>query len=323
MNRRALLIRLGLLGAAVGGGWWFKETVLWPRPRPAFPAGVPAWTPFAAPAVVPTMPGTVGGRETVVLIDSGAQYSVLDRGLHARLAADGALGMSYPLPLLAWGVGGRAQLGRATTVDVSVPGLSLPGLRTAILDLGPIAETERGLGVGLILGQDALATLVLDVDTTSARVRLSAPGALADPPGAQALDSRRAGGALKLPISVEGRPLDALVDTGASALVSLSRRSAEKVGLLDGRPLEGGSSLVLGGQVQAEVARVRTVAIGRRTFADEPVPIFGDVTAPGFPDALVGMAAFAGSIMRMDLARGALLATDAPDITVGPRRRRR
>jgi predicted aspartyl protease len=323
MNRRALLIRLGLLGGAVAGGWWFKDNVLWPTPRPEFPDGATPWLSFRAPAVTPTIDVEVGGVPTVALIDTGAQYSVLDRSLHEQLAAAGRERLNFPMPLLAYGVGGRPQIGRGAVVDVETEGLSLPGLRAAILDLGPIADLTRGLGARLILGQDALHTMVLDVETTARRSRLSAPGALPLRPDARPLASRLRAGALRLDVTLEGHSLEALVDTGASALLALSSRSAEELGLLDGRELSSGSSLVLGGQVGANLARARTVGVGGRTFADAEVAIYGDVKAPGFPRALLGMAAFSGQAVRIDLARGALWTAGVPEPTVVPRRRRR
>lgn len=323
MNRRGLLIRLGLLAGAVGAGWWFKDKVLWPTPRPAFGDGATPWLGYRANAVTPTVDVIVGGVPTVALIDSGAQYSVLDRAFHERLAAEGRERLNFPLPVLAYGVGGRPQVGRGTVVDVAMEGLDLPNLRAAILDLGPIADRERGLGAQLILGQDVLETMVLDIETGARRSRLSAPGAIALRPDARALPARRSGGALRLDVTLEGRSVEALVDTGASSLLALSRKSAEAAGLYDGRDLSRGSSLVLGGQVSAQVARARTVGVGGRTFADAPVAIFADVSAPGFPGALLGMAAFEGQAVRVDLAQAGLWTAETPELSVGPRRRRR
>lgn len=322
MNRRALLVRLGILGGAVAGGWWFKEHVLWPTPQPRFPGdGATGWIDFAARALTPTVRGRVGGVETVILIDSGAQYSVIDRGLWSRLEAQGRTGMTFPLPLLAYGVGGGSQVGRATSADVEAAGVTLEGLRLAILDLGPITDVEQGLGASVILGQDVLETLVLDVEVPAARLRLSAPGARPDPAGAEALLVRREGTSLRTTVHIEDRPVEALFDSGASAAVSLSRASAQRAGLLDGRPLRRGSSLVLGGAVGADVARADRIRVGARVLREVSVPIFGDVRAPGFPDALLGMAAFEGRTVRLDLGRPALMSSPAPDVRVGRRRR--
>ena len=56
MRRRDLLIRLGLLGAGVGGAWWFRDYVLWREPEIVLPgAGDTGWLPYAEPrATTPT-----------------------------------------------------------------------------------------------------------------------------------------------------------------------------------------------------------------------------------------------------------------------------
>jgi hypothetical protein len=54
-----------------------------------------------------------------------------------------------------------------------------------------------------------------------------------------------------------------------------------------------------------------------------PVAIFGDVSAPGFPGALLGMAAFEGQAVRVDLAAAGLWTAETPDLSLGRRRRRR
>ena len=56
------------------------------------------------------------------LVDSGAQTSVIDRTAAARLGVE----MGAPLPLLAYGVTGAPQVGRAAVTDVVLEGLSLP-----------------------------------------------------------------------------------------------------------------------------------------------------------------------------------------------------
>ena len=50
---------------------------------------------------------SIAGQSVRALIDSGAQYSVIDAGLFDALG----LTKAFDLPLLAYGVGGRAQMG--------------------------------------------------------------------------------------------------------------------------------------------------------------------------------------------------------------------
>ncbi len=90
MNRRTLLIRATGLAAVVGGAWWARETLLWPKPTLVFAGtGATPWLAYVRHGLVPTVRVRLGGREVIALIDSGAQYSVIDRALVAALPSAG------------------------------------------------------------------------------------------------------------------------------------------------------------------------------------------------------------------------------------------
>jgi predicted aspartyl protease len=314
MRRRDALIRLGLAAAALGGAWWFRDHVIWAGPAvEAGPDGSSGWLPFARErTVVPTVAVRIGGREVTALVDSGAQYSVMDRGLFRELG----LTEAFQMPLVAYGVGGGAQVGRGTRVDVTVGALGLRDLRAAVLDLGPLASAE-GIATPLILGRDLLRSVVLDLDLSDRRLRLTAPDRHRPEADLRPVAVRMAAGALAAEITVEGAVLEAVVDTGASALLSLSREAANAAGLLDGRERRAGSSLVLGGAVRAEVAVARTVTFADQLYRRTPVSIFADGALPGVPDALLGMEAFQGRRAALDIGGGRLLLSRGIDVRVG------
>ena len=313
MRRRDLLIRLGLLAGGVGGAWWFRDYVLWREPEVRLPGGRTAWLPFAeAQAATPTVQATVNGRPVRALVDSGAQYSVIDRALFDEMGLTEAV----PLPMVAYGVGGDAQMGRGTTLDVAVGELTLAGLRTAVLGLGPLAGPE-GLAAPLILGQDMLSLLVLEVDAAERRLRFSSRDGWTPPPDAVDIAVTRTGRALQTGVTVEGAEIPAVVDTGASAVLALTRETARAAGLFDGRPRQPGRSIVLGGVVRAETAVARTLTLGDALFRDVAVAIYDDVSVPGFPKALVGMGAFEGRQVALDLGGPRLCVSRLLDVTVG------
>lgn len=315
MNRRSLLIRAAGLAAVVGGAVWARENLLWPRPTLSFAdgAGTP-WLAYARRAVVPTVRVRIGGREVVALIDSGAQYSVIDRALVAALpATDRSL---FDMPLVAYGVGGGSQMGRGTTLAVSLPGLEIEGLRAAILDLGPLASDD-GLRTPLILGQDVLGEAVLALDPARRHVRLIRREAFVRPADLSPAAVRRSGDALTTEVTVEGSVIQAIVDTGASALLGLSREAAAGTGLLDGRPQETGVSLVLGGAVRSAIIEARTVTFADHLYRRVPVGVFDQPPLPNFPGGLVGMEAFEGRRAALDMDRGALFVSRPLDLTVG------
>lgn len=317
MRRRDLLIRLGLVAGGVGGAWWLRDHVLWKGPTVVFPAaGATDWLPYAQPrASTPTVAVVVNGQPVRALIDSGAQYSVIDRSLVATLG----LTHQFDIPMVAYGVGGQAQIGRGATLDVQVGGprgLRLEGLRAAILGLGPLAS-DSGLGAPLILGQDVLRELVLELDTRRQRIRLAARDGWTPPPALSPVAVTRAGKALQAAITVEGATVEAVIDTGASAVLAVTRDTAEAAGLLDGRERTAGQSIVLGGVVGAETVIVRTLTIGGQPYRQAAVAIYEDVAVPGFPKALVGMAAFRDRHVALDL-RGPRLFVEQPiEVTVG------
>lgn len=320
MNRRSLLIRLGLIAGGVGAGWWLKDNVLWRGPDLRFGTdGSTGWMPFATDrTLTPTIDLMLDGRPIRALVDSGAQYSVIDRAAFAALGRE----PGFDMPLVAYGLGGQPQLGRGATLDLVLPGLTVSGLRTAILDLGPLAAAE-GLSTPLILGRDLLEALILDIDVAGRRLRLVSSDTHVLPPQVSSVPVRRVSGALMAEMTVEGAVIEALVDTGASSLLALGRETASAAGLLDGRPQQAGSSLVLGGSLSAQVVEARTVTLGDQIYRGVSTAIFEDVRAPGFPKALLGMGAFEGRRMVLDLGGGTLHVSTVIEVSVEPRRRRR
>ena len=314
MNRRNLLIRAGALAATVGAAWWARETLLWPAPKLAFADGHgSAWMPHARRANVPTVRVRIAGHEVAALIDTGAQYSVIDRRLVAALPETQR--SLFDMPLVAYGVGGGTQMGRGTTLALDLPGLAITGLRAAILDLGPLA-TQDGLNTPLIIGRDVLELAVLAIDPHRRHSRLIQPAAFVLPPDLAEAPVRKAGGAMIAEVSVEGSVIDAVVDTGASSMLALDTSSARGAGLLDGRPAETGSSLVLGGAMQAQVIEARTVTFADHLYERVKVGVFNEAPLPNFPGALIGMAAFVERRVALDLGNSRMFVSRPLDLTI-------
>ena len=315
MNRRSLLIRTAGLAAVVGAAWWARETLLWPSPTLTFgETGATPWLAYARPSLVPTVRVRLGGREVLALIDSGAQYSVIDRALVAELPAAGR--SFFDVPLVAYGIGGGAQVGRGTSLALDLPGLAISGLRAAILDLGPLASAQ-GLQTPLILGQDVLGQTVLALDPRRRHARLIRRDAFVRPAALAPATVQRRGSGLTAVVTVEGSAVEAVIDTGASALLGLSREAATGAGLMDGRPQGSGISLVLGGALRSATVEARTVTFADHLYRRVTVGVFDQPPLPNFPGGLIGMTAFAGRRMAMDLGAGTLFVSRPLDLTVG------
>ena len=317
MRRRSFLINAAGFTAAVAGGFWLKDNVLWRRPSLTFPALSPWVELEAAGLPLPVISAKVAGQDILALIDSGAQYSVIDRAFADVLTAKGLMAKTFDMPMVAYGVGGQAQVGRGTTLTLEMAGLAIDSLRTAILELGPLAQVQ-GLGVSLIIGRDILREMALELDLKRQRVRMQDPQNWKPSADMLPLASVKASGdAIAVDVSVEGAVVRAVLDTGASSLLSLSEATAQEAGILDGREEQSGESLVLGGLSTARWVRVETVTVGDVLNRNVRLPVFADSNLPNYPDALLGIGAFEGRKLAIDLGRGRLYVEGQLDLTIG------
>lgn len=287
LSRRSLLTNLVVLGAGVGAAWLLRERVLWSAPQPSFASGgSTGWLRFASPrAGVPTVAAELAGRRINALIDSGAQYSAIDRAFSAELGLNETFA-----PLVAVGISGQPQLGRGVSADVAIGGLTLNGLKAVVLDLGPITG-PRGLSAPLVLGQDVLRELIADIDYPRRGVLLASAEAHGLPPTARPVAARAEGRALAVEVTVGATVLEVVVDTGASVVLALTRELAEELGLLAGQTHRMTSSIVLGGAVSSRVVTAPAVTFAGRTWRNASVMIVDGPRPPGFPKGLLGSGA--------------------------------
>lgn len=285
-NRRSFLTNLGVLALLGGGAWLARDRILWPAPRPRFDLPVGPWMPFSGrdqPLV--TVLAGIGGTTVHALIDSGAQYTSIDRKLAERLELTSGLS----IPMVAMGVGGVSQVAKGVTIDLELGGVQIPSLRAAALDLGVVSQA-LGQSVPLIIGFDFLSAVAAEIDFPRRRLRLADPKALAAPTGGFEAPVRRAGRALLADVSVQGMPLEVLVDTGATGVLGLSVEAAQSVGLSRQGGREG-RSVVLGGVALSQVVTADSFAFAGEELRDVEVHIIQLPNVPGFPKGLMGVEA--------------------------------
>jgi predicted aspartyl protease len=281
ISRRSLFTNLAVLGLVGGGLWWSKDHLFLPAPKPRFsdPAGG-RWLPMVGSrdglAVIPV---GLGGRLVHALVDSGAQYSAIDRGFAERLGLESALGP----PIVAMGVGGTSHVAPRIPLALDVGGVALPRVMSAALDLSTLSAAMDA-ETPLILGFDVLASLVADIDFSGRRLRfLPAAPAIATTPA----PVRRQGRALLAEVSVEGRSIELLIDTGSGGHISLSEAAARDLGLLD-RPSRPARNLVLGGVASSQIIEIGRLEFAGHSFTDVPLHVIQLPAAPGFPKGLLG-----------------------------------
>jgi predicted aspartyl protease len=300
-TRRSLIANLGLVALLGGGVWLARDRLLWPTPRPLFDAPVGPWLPFLGPdQPLVVVAAGVGGTMVHALIDSGAQYTSIDRRLVERFG----LASGPALPMVALGVGGAAQVAKGVSLDLELGRLRFPRLRAAALDLGVVSQA-LGLEVPLIIGFDVLSAVAAEIDFPRRRMRFADPKGGNLPAGGVAAPVRRAGRALLAKVSIEGRPLEVLVDTGATGLVGLSADAAQQVGLV-AQGARQGRSVVLGGVAVSQVVTAERFDFAGEAFRDVDIHIIQLPRVPGFPKGLLGVEALRHRRVSIDAGAGSL-----------------
>lgn len=318
-TRRSLLRSLAFLGVGVGAAWWLRERYLFPRPDVAFAGGRTdtGWLPLPDTGGLVELTAHVGGQAVRVVVDSGAQFSAIDRNLAAQLGLKPAM-----LPLLAFGVSGAPTVTHTVDLDLSIGPLLLKGVRAATLELVTLSGVIRR-PFSMLIGRDVLRALVADIDWPTSRVRFVQPGAFRPPADATVARVQTRGGALMTPIRIEGSaPVDVMIDTGATSDLALSEKTATELGLLNGRHVTSGRSVSLGGMSEDRVVRARSVEFSGRQIPDVEVQVFSPTHPAPLPAGLLGVGLLKRYRVALDLGAGVMWLTLAPLRLVPPPRPR-
>ncbi|KAK0339769.1 hypothetical protein LTR94_033235, partial [Friedmanniomyces endolithicus] len=124
---------------------------------------------------------------------------------------------------------------------------------------------------------DVLQKLIFEVDAPERRMRFLSRSDWRAGADLRPIEVKKAGKALQTTVSLEAGSVEAVVDTGASAVLAVTRETARAAGLLDGRDSRPGQSIVLGGVVRADTVVARTLTIGDDLHRDAEVAIYDDV----------------------------------------------
>lgn len=319
ISRRTLLSRLSVLAAGGAAIWLVRDRIPWPGPGVAFEAGEATdWIDTPGRAGLIEIPGAVNGEPIRVVVDSGAQFSAIDRALARRLD----LPQTVALPLLAYGVSGDPDLTHTVRFDLSLSGLSVSGMRAAALDISGLSAAT-GRDFSMLLGRDVLREVAVEADFPRDRVRFLRSGTYRPPLDAIAVPLRLAGGAPMTPVRVEGgAPVEVLVDTGATGVLALSTQAARTAGLLaPGRPVRQARSVSLGGLSVDQMVTARRVELAGLTLRDVDVQIYAPSARGSVPAGLLGTGLMRRFRVALDLDAGALfLVPPTPSVARSRRR---
>ena len=314
-TRRALLTRAALLASGVAGVWLVRDRLPWPPPDVRLTNGRDTpWMAMSPGGGLIDLTVAVNGAPIRAIVDSGAQMTAVDGELAHRL------GLRRPLtaPMLAFGVSGKPDLTRSVTLDLAMPGLSVPGLHAAALDLAGVSALS-GRDFQMLIGRDLLRHLVVEADFPGARVRFLSTGAYQPSRNGIDLPLQRRGGAPVVAVKIEDAdPVDVLVDTGSSRLLALSEAAARKVGLLSpGRTQGAAQSVNLGGFSLNRIVTARSVRIGILDLPSVDIQIYRPAFGAGGPEGLLGTGLFRQFRMGLDLG-GKRLVLLRPPLSVIP-----
>ncbi|HYC67768.1 aspartyl protease family protein [Brevundimonas sp.] len=221
------------------------------------------------------IPATINGVETEVLLDSGAEMTVLDKAFAEQLG----LAASGEVAAVGTGGVGSAQFAQGVTIDLN--GITFPDRTVAVIDLAAVGQAI-GRPLPVVLGKDAFNGLIIDIDFPGRLIAFHEREGFAAPEGLVEVPLVSTGAIRAVPLSVEGRP-PALFDfdtgNGGSLIVYPAYAAAE--GLLEGRPASTVMSGAVGGMRESGIATLGTIELAGFEIRDVPT-----VFPPAGPSAV-------------------------------------
>ena len=209
-------------------------------------------------------PAKVNGHAMIVLLDSGAESSVIDRAYAATL------GMNPKGGITGAGAGGYEAVGVIDNVTVEVGDLRLGPLTIGALNLAPVGK-RIGHPLPFVLGDELFNELAVDIDFAHRRLAFRDPAHLEKPAGAVEIPLKRVEGIRATPVSVEGgRPTDFDFDIGNGSPLLIFPAYEEAHHLLDGRRTSQALGGAVGGYHAETVTTVRRVTFAGVDFKDVP-----------------------------------------------------
>ncbi|MFN3960877.1 MAG: retropepsin-like aspartic protease [Parvularculaceae bacterium] len=202
----------------------------------------------------------VNGAPVEALLDSAAEISFADRAWAEKI------GLESSSAEIAKGSGGAEDVAFAEGVTIETLGVSLEGLKVAVLDLNDLSTRLIGRPVRFIMGRELFDQERVSVDIESGMIAV-VPRAMTPAGVALPLASER--GIETFSVRVNGREAKAEFDLGNGSDILIGERFARSLGLLenpDALPRRKGGGV--GGEIERKVVRLASLDIAGRTFHD-------------------------------------------------------
>ncbi|PTY00695.1 aspartyl protease family protein [Opitutus sp. ER46] len=255
---------------------------------------------------------TINGHAAEVLLDSGAETTVIDRAFaeKAGLAAQGAVVMN--------GTGGTTHASMAGGVNITLGEATLQNLTVGVFDLSDVSR-QLGRPLPVVLGKEVFNLLNVEIDFAARRIAFHDPATYAPAPDAVIVPIQSANGIRSVPLALEGRePIQADFDLGNGSPLIVFPAYAKRAALLDHRRTARTVSGGIGGLREESLAVVREVTFAGVTFRDVPTS-FPDAGIATFDSersaANVGLPLLSRFHLTTDFAHDRILVRPAADAT--------
>ena len=262
------------------------------------------------------VPARINGRETEVILDTGASATTIDRA-YAR-----SIGLPEGQKVTARGAGGTVEAEIVPGVSIDLGGMRFDNLTVAVMDMSLVS---RGIGrpANIILGREFFNSAVVSIDWAANRLNVSSHEAFKPEAGATELKLARIGPFNTIPVSVAGgQPIRALLDLGNGANLALPRTywagRKELTGLRYAEGRLGG----VGGLHASRWATVPSVTLAGQSFADVPT-VLSETGNDHEPEKManVGIGLLKQFKVSLDLGRDRIYLTPRSDAPAFERER--
>ena len=204
----------------------------------------------------PIVTATANGAPVTLLLDTGAETTVFTPAVAQRI---GAQRPRVEFQRQLHGLAGSLQTSEVELRSFSVGGVVIPWRRVRVAPVN-VASVFSGPLDG-VLGADTLSSFDVDLDLPGHRVSLyekqTCPGAAPawHEPYVRIAAGRSFGGHLFFPVQLDGRRIDAFVDTGSQFTV-LSTRAALALGVTEATLARDRAVTVRGAAAEQQSAHV-------------------------------------------------------------------
>lgn len=259
----------------------------------------------AAPIVIPfrmvndhiQIPVSIGGRPVEALLDSGSPVTELDIQRGASLGVHADLGASF-----APGTQARPGEGYSGQKSISIGGWT-SSEPVYLTDLSAVEQMGQD---GVIIGADLFRAFVVEVDFDSRQVTLHERPEFKSPEGAFVLPVARRQFGYFSPLTFEGgTPIEANLDLGANASLTLNAATASRLGMSARAGSPRGCIGVVGEQSCKTGLAAARIGLGEITLRDVPL-VLASPTDPVFANlpANLGLGVLGRFHLWMDFTGG-------------------